>query len=178
MNSWIQKNLRGLDTLAGSTVALALLLMMMLTAIDVFGRYFLNRPIAAALELTESLMAITIFAAFPLVSARGGHITVDLFETLVGPRASRYLDAVVQFICAGAIGILAWRMFERAFQLMGYGETSAVLRYPIWPTAAIISFGCAVSVLIFLMRGILQYQKASAQKRSQSPKQEEITQNG
>jgi TRAP-type C4-dicarboxylate transport system permease small subunit len=152
--------------------------MMLLTAADVFSRYFLNRPIASALELTEALMAVTIFAALPLVSARGGHITVDLFEMLLGPRVSLYLDATVQFICAAAIGVLAWRMLERAFQLMSYGETSAVLRYPIWPTAAIIALGCAVSVLVFILRGAGQYQEARALKRAKPLEQEEIAQNG
>jgi TRAP-type C4-dicarboxylate transport system permease small subunit len=152
MNGLENKYLRGIDALAGTIVATSLFGMMLLTAVDVFSRYLLSQPIAAALELTETLMAITIFAALPLVSLRGSHITVDLLGMLVGPRISTYLDALGELVCAGAIGVLSWQMAERAIQLYGYGETTAVLKYLIWPAAAIIALGSAVSVPIFIAR--------------------------
>lgn len=170
MNDRLARCLRGIDALAGFTVSLALFVVMVLTTADVVSRYFLSRPIAAALELTEALMAVIIFAALPLVSARGTHITVDLLEMAMGERVSLYLDAVVQFVCALAIGVVAWRVFVRAAQLHGYGETSAVLMYPVWPTAAIVALGSMVSVLVFIGRGTLALRKARRQTDPQQGK--------
>ena len=57
----------------------ALMGMMVLTAFDVFGRYFLNRPIRGALELTEFLLVIAVSAGFAYTQTTNGHISVELF---------------------------------------------------------------------------------------------------
>ncbi|QIE54903.1 TRAP transporter small permease [Pikeienuella piscinae] len=161
MTPGLERILRALDALAGSLVGLMLFTMMCLTTADVVSRYLFNRPIGAALELTEALMAITIFAAFPLVAARGRHITVDLTEMMLPKRARLFLDALAQLVCAAMCGFLAWRMIERAVQLHGYGETSAVLGYPVWPTAAVIALGCAVATPMFALRGLMLFRRAA-----------------
>jgi len=42
--------------------------MMVLTFVDVVGRYLLNRPLRGAFELTELGLVVLIFAGLPLVS--------------------------------------------------------------------------------------------------------------
>ena len=43
--------------------------MMMITAVDVAGRYLFNKPLAGGFELTEMLLAALIYCGLPLVSA-------------------------------------------------------------------------------------------------------------
>ena len=63
------------------TIAAALMFcLMLLTCVDVVGRYFFNKPVTGGFELTEMLLAALIFAGLPLVTLRGDHITVDLFD--------------------------------------------------------------------------------------------------
>ena len=57
---------RILEAIGGAMI----LAMMVVTAIDVAGRYFLNRPIGGAFEVTEILMGLVIFAGMPLATAR------------------------------------------------------------------------------------------------------------
>lgn len=154
MISMLSFCLRVLKTLAGTIAALALFFIMVLTTTDVFFRYLLNRPIGAALELTEAAMAIIIFAALPLVAARGRHITVDLTDMFVPPWIVDLLSGIANLVCSGAVAVLAWQMAERMMQLQIFGETSSVLRYPIWPTAMIIALGTLISVPVFFARGV------------------------
>ena len=56
--------------------------MMLVTAVDVAGRYLFNKPIAGGFELTEILLAALIYCGLPLVSARRDHIVIDTFDPL------------------------------------------------------------------------------------------------
>ena len=54
----------------GLFAAIVLFLMMTITAVDVVGRYFFNKPLAGGFEITEIGLALLIYCALPLVSAR------------------------------------------------------------------------------------------------------------
>ena len=52
-----------LDRVLGAAAALVLFCLMSLTTVDVIGRYFFNRPLRGAFEITELLLLTLIFAA-------------------------------------------------------------------------------------------------------------------
>ena len=68
------------DRVLGFVAAAVLFAMMTLTFVDVFGRKFFTKPIYGAYEITEFLMGMLIFSALPLVTARQGHVTIDVFD--------------------------------------------------------------------------------------------------
>ena len=72
---------RGLAVIAG----IALLAMMLLTFVDVIGRYGLNNSIFGTAEYVELLMTVAIFAGLALVTASDNHIKVELFERFPPP---------------------------------------------------------------------------------------------
>ena len=59
-----------LEKLLGLISAVVLFLMMIITTVDVFGRYVLNKPLPGGFEMTEMALAVLIYAALPLVSMR------------------------------------------------------------------------------------------------------------
>ena len=65
----------------GALAALVLFAMMMLTCVDVIGRYFFSRPIFGGFELTEMMLAAMIFLGLPLVTLRNEHVTVDVLDS-------------------------------------------------------------------------------------------------
>ena len=69
-----------LHRILGGLAATLLFLLMLLTLIDVVGRYGFNAPVNGSYEITELLLAAIIFSALPLVSAKDAHITVDLID--------------------------------------------------------------------------------------------------
>ena len=76
--------MKHLEKLVERIAAFALLLMMVVVLIDVIGRGLFNAPLASGTELTEILMAVMAFLAFPLLAYRQRDITVDLLDMLGG----------------------------------------------------------------------------------------------
>jgi TRAP-type transport system small permease protein len=133
---------RAVVPLLGYLAAAVMFCLMLLTCVDVVGRYFLNHPVWGGFELTEMLLAVLIFAGLPLVTLRDDHVTVDLFDPIIPDRLFRARHAIACAIGVGCTGYLAWRLWLRAAQLDRAGETTAVLRIDLaW-------LGYAMSVLM------------------------------
>jgi TRAP-type C4-dicarboxylate transport system permease small subunit len=115
----------------GILAAVILFSLMTLTCIDVIGRYFFNRPVYGAFEITEMLLAGLIFSGLPLVTLRNDHVTVDLFDAVVPPRLVRIQHVLICLIGFVATGYLAWRLWLRAAAMVQAGETTAQLKFKI-----------------------------------------------
>jgi TRAP-type C4-dicarboxylate transport system permease small subunit len=128
----------------GLVSAVLMFCLMLLTCVDVVGRYFFNKPVTGGFEMTEMLLAALIFAGLPLVTLRGDHITVDLLDPLVPDRVFRVQHAAATAIGAACTGYLAWRLGLRAAELGSRGETTSQLGFPVaW-------LAWAMSVLMLL----------------------------
>jgi TRAP-type transport system small permease protein len=124
----------------GWFAAAVLMGLMLLTCVDVGGRYLLNSPVWGAFELTEMMLAALIFAALPLVTLRNEHVTVDLFDPVTPDWLLRIQHVVACLVGFACIGYLAWRLWIRAGNLLAAGETTAQLKL----TMAWLAYGMAV----------------------------------
>ena len=144
LDVWLQRIL-------GLTAAVVLFLMMMITAVDVAGRYLFNRPVNGGFEITELLLAMLIYCGLPLVSARREHIVIDTFDPLFPPRFKRALDVTAEVICAIAFAGLGWlHLPRRAERVASYGDTTAVLIIPLAPFAYVMAAMIVITALLHL----------------------------
>ena len=125
--------LRRTEWLLGGLAALALVGMVLLTCIDVVGRYLLNRPLTGAFELSEMAMGALVFASLPLVTLRRQHVTVDLLDSLLPAGWRVAQDAAANLVAAACVGLVAWRLWIKASEMLANGETTAVLKIPMYP---------------------------------------------
>jgi hypothetical protein len=88
-----------LEKLLGVISAVVLFLMMIITTVDVFGRYVLNQPLPGGFEMTEMALAVLIYAALPLVSIRREHIVIDTLDTLMSPAVKAFFNKLSDVIC-------------------------------------------------------------------------------
>jgi TRAP-type C4-dicarboxylate transport system permease small subunit len=147
--------LEGALSLTSGTV---LFLMMMITAVDVIGRYVFNRPLAGGFEITEMLLAALIYCGLPLVSQRREHIVIDTFDPLMSARVKRGLDVLAEVVCSITLGGIGYLIFRRAARVAEYGDTTSVLKWPLAPVAylmgTMILIACLIHVsLIFVPHG-------------------------
>jgi TRAP-type C4-dicarboxylate transport system permease small subunit len=142
---------RALDATLGALCAIVLFVMMALTCVDVAGRYLLNRPVPGGLEMIEILVAATVFAALPLVTQREGHVTVDLLDAVSPDWLLRVQHVLGNVLAAVVCGTLAWQLWIRAGRMLGYGDTTAVLRIPLYPLTYAMSVLVGLSALICLL---------------------------
>ncbi len=118
---------KALTTLCGVLAALGLFAIMLLTLLDVSGRKLLDSSVPGSLELTELLMVCVIFAALPLVSLRGEHVTFDSLDALMPRWLRRVQQVLVEVLSATLLGGLAWVMWVKAGQISESGQTTAQL---------------------------------------------------
>lgn len=138
-------------------VTIILLALMFLTCVDVVGRYFFGRPITGALEMTELLLALLIFAGLPQVTVRDEHVTIDMLDAVTSP----WFQAVQRFasgaLMALAFGFLSYRMWLRAASLQAAGETTATLSIPMYPVVYAMSFLLGASALCGLACALMRH---------------------
>ena len=135
----------------GSIAAIILFVMMCLTCADVVGRYFLNRPITGAFEVTELLLAALIFLGLPLVTLRQEHVSVDVLDPITPDVVLRIQHIIASMIAAAATAYLAWRLWVRAGNLLASGETTAQLKITMGYLAAGMSVLMGITALCFIV---------------------------
>lgn len=121
--------------------------MMLVTFIDVVGRYLFDAPLPGGFEVTELMLAALIFLGLPLLTAADGHVTVDLFDTLI-PRWLRPLQAyIVSLVTIFAFAVLTWKMWQYAIRTYGYADTTAVLQIPYAPLVFLMAVMATLTTL-------------------------------
>jgi TRAP-type transport system small permease protein len=135
------------ELVCGGVAALALFAIMVLTFFDVIGRKLLSQSIPGSLELTEMLMVLVIFAALPLVSLRGEHVTFDSLDSVL-PKAVRWFQLKIVHLLAVAVFVgVGWLMWKTGIKFSDQGDISSQLAIPKAPfiyAMAVFLWGCAL----------------------------------
>ena len=146
---------RRVEAVLGVVAAALLFAMMLLTFVDVVGRYLFDQSVVGAFEITEIMMALLIFAGLPLVVRREEHVTVDLADRLVPPRARRGYRRAIELGSGILVLGLAHLMWRKAGRAAAYGDTTTVLLIKYAPFIyAIVAF--------LVMAGIIHLYNAFA----------------
>lgn len=119
--------------LLGLTMAAILFLLMLVTFVDVMGRYLFSLPLPGAFELTQILMAVLIFSGLPLVCADDVHIRVDIAHGSLSERSRHRLDLFNHLVGTVALAALAWRLWVKAGAILAAGDQSMYLGLPMYP---------------------------------------------
>jgi TRAP-type C4-dicarboxylate transport system permease small subunit len=114
---------------SGGLVLLALVVM---TVVSIIGRALWSAPIPGDFELVEIGCALAVFASLPYCQLVGGHVIIGFFTAGAGRRTRAWLDAGGNFVFAAIAALLSWRLGIGALELERDGETTMVLRLPIW----------------------------------------------
>jgi TRAP-type C4-dicarboxylate transport system permease small subunit len=127
-----------------------LFLMMLVTFIDVGGRYLFSSPLPAAYELISLIMPGIIFCALPFVCHRESHVTIDLLDFLVSASARRWQGFLVSLFSTLAMGFITYRLYVRYFDHRRFGEVTDELFLPLWPFSLTMSILCGIATLALL----------------------------
>ncbi len=140
------------DAALGFAASVILFCLMLVTFVDVIGRYGLNRPLTGAFEGTELMLLVLIFAGLPLVSHADEHVTMDFIDHMVGPRARAAIAALAQLVCAATLLGLSWLIWIKAGKIGAYADTTDVLKIPLAPFVYFMAAMIALSGLIHAWR--------------------------
>ena len=110
---------RSISVLAG----LVLLWIVVITCVDVIGRYFFNSPLYAGAEIIKVSMAGVIFFSLPYMFFKNEHIIVDLFPIFKRGYLGWILGLVFLAIGGYALWIIGDKTFSLAMRSLEDGDT-------------------------------------------------------
>jgi TRAP-type C4-dicarboxylate transport system permease small subunit len=125
-------------------------LMMVLTFVDVFGRYALNKPILGSFEITQMFMAILVIFGLGYCALHKGHIRVDLILMYVSKKTNRIIDVFTYGIAGIFYALITWQSWESAWSNYHDHVTTSVLYIPIFPFVFLLVIGAGVITLVFI----------------------------
>lgn len=135
---------------------IALFFMMVLTFVDVISRSVFSAPLSFSAELTETAMAVVVFAALPMATLKGNHIVVDLFDGFFNARGALVRDFLVDLICVLALAYPAFRVWTIGTRSKSYNEVTEILNMPqyylIYFVSTALFFCCGIYVLQLIAR--------------------------
>lgn len=134
---------------------------MMVTCVDVVGRYFLNAPLPGGFELTEVMMAALIFLGMPLVTAKDEHIKVDILDFFVSARIRRLQVAFGCAVSGAVSALLALTMWNKAGQVASYADRTEVLHIPLTPVAYLMFAMMVLVAAIFCVQFVRALRRQS-----------------
>lgn len=142
--------LKQLRQILGIIASFTLFCMLVLTVIDVVGRYFFNSPFSGGVELVEIMLAIVVFSAFSLITWSEEHICVDLLDDWFPVPLANLRQAFINLCSAFSLGLIAWKVWGLGVRSFSYSETTDVLKIHIGYIMYFISFIGWISMLIAL----------------------------
>ena len=110
---------RSISILAG----LVLLWIVIITCVDVVGRYFFNSPLYAGAEIIKVSMAGVIFFSLPYMFFKNEHIIVDLFPIFKRGYLGWILGLVFLAIGGYALWVIGDKTFSLAMRSLEDGDT-------------------------------------------------------
>jgi TRAP-type C4-dicarboxylate transport system permease small subunit len=134
---------------------LALILMMLHIAADVFARYILNAPLHGTVEIVSAYyMVAVVFLPLAMIERLNGHIVVELFTQHLPRRVQDVLIGIVALASALYFATFAWRTWGDALNKFAVGESAlGTVQVTVWPTRFYLPIGCGLIALVLLHKG-------------------------
>jgi TRAP-type C4-dicarboxylate transport system permease small subunit len=138
-------------------VGMALLVMMMLlTFVDVIGRYVFNRPITGSIELVEFMMVVLVAFVVAYGALHGSLITVDVVTERLRKRARAVLNTLNSLVNLCVFILITWQSIIYAISLQEAHRVTATFAIPIYPFVYLIALGSAILCLVFIYNLLVQ----------------------
>lgn len=113
----------------GGLIFVALVAM---SIVSIVGRKLASAPVPGDLELMQMGSAVGAAAFFAYCHMTRNDVKVDFFTQNWNPRVVALLDALGSLLVALFGVLFTWRTWVGAMTLKEYGETSAILGWPVW----------------------------------------------
>ena len=133
-----------------AVAAVAVVVMMGITALDVVMRFF-RISLPGAYDVISMLGAVVVAFALTYTSIQRGHIAVDFVYQKLPERYRPFLDIFNELAGCIFFGLLAWQCFVYAGSLKAAGEVSLTIQIPVYPFVAGIGLNCVLLSMYLLL---------------------------
>lgn len=114
---------------------ISLTVLVLITVVDVFGRYLLGIPLPGTSEITEIILGILIYIGLPYISKKEEHISVSLLSNYLPNNVKILHKILINFIVALLLLVIARQLYLHGIDLKSYQEVTTFLEIPKAPIA-------------------------------------------
>lgn len=150
----LYKGMKPVSRVVNAIGMVMMTVMMIFVTLDVTLRKLFSMPILGSIEITQFMLAICVSFGLAQCTIDKGHVIVDLFVSRLTTRARARLGIVTGMLAFGSCLMVTWQLFNYIFIIKGVNNVSSVLKIPMWPFVALVTFGfilfCFVLFVHFL----------------------------
>jgi TRAP-type C4-dicarboxylate transport system permease small subunit len=137
----LEKGIRTAENVIAAIGGVMLLVMMLLGAADVIGRYGFNSPISGAINVSQLMMGGVVFFGWAYTLSKKSHVTVDIAFNHYPRRAQAIIEFVMLILSLLLFSLIIWQSILIAIKDWQVGNLVNVIRIPITPFKLFIPFG-------------------------------------
>ena len=152
---FFEKTVKLLSSFFNLFASASLTAIILLTCIDVFMRYFFNRPIAGTYDLVSLMGAVIAAFAMPYTMLMKGHVAVDLLVRTLSSKKQLVIETVTHIVGILLFLIMVWQCFALASDMKAAGEVTPTLLLPFYPVVYCMSvcfFALCLALLVNLLK--------------------------
>lgn len=124
----------------------ALLLMMLVGAVDVIMSKFFNQPIPGAFESTEAFMVVSAFLAIGYNQVQRGHIAVVILKSRLHGKPAVLLEMITHMASSLFFFLLAWQNWIYGLHSLRVLEyESGLFSFPVYPAKLLAAAGLSLA---------------------------------
>jgi len=136
-----------LNLLGGITI----FLLVMLTALNVLGRWLFNLPITGYIDWIEQAMAFFAFLGIAYCQRLGAHIRMDIFIGSIHGRKRWFSEFVSTLLMLCVTLLLIYGSSLHAWRAFDIGDSSMDIGLPTWPAKLIVPLALSfLAVRLFI----------------------------
>jgi TRAP-type C4-dicarboxylate transport system permease small subunit len=126
----------------------------LLTTVNVFGRYILRKPLLGEYDMVELGMAIFGGIAMFIAAMERHHVSVDVLLVRLSKRVQGTLGSVASLVGFVTWCLIAYLAFRDGLERWRNGSCSATLQIPQGPFEIILSVSLFLFSLTLLMQAL------------------------
>ena len=134
-----------------------------LTFCDVFGRRFLNSPVAGTIEIVEFGIALVAFFAMPRAFFLNAHVSADFIKNVSITKLQTFITTLRFVLMLTIMSFVAYGTTKEAFAFLKNNRVTIDLELSFYP----FYFASAIAMWLSVLAIILWFLKAISERNNQ-----------
>ena len=139
---------------------LILFFLAILTFCDVFGRRFLNSPVAGTIEIVEFGIALVAFLAMPRAFFLNAHVSADFIKNISNTKFQNFIIILRFILMLVIMSFVAYGTTREAFAFLYNNRVTIDLELSFYP----FYFASAIAMWLSVLAIILWFTKAISEE--------------
>lgn len=152
--SWFQTINRYLFPVMTFAGAVALLGTMLLTVVDVMGRYLFGTPVLGSNELIGLMLLVSVMVMLPLLVLADDQIRVDLFTHAIRPSFAKWVQRIYSVALGVGCAWLAMSVLKLAARADRKALVTEYLEIPASWAMYVVALSLLLCAFAFLIRSV------------------------